>query len=121
MRILFNSKDIVAAKEKEVDSWKTNGVYEEIDNCGQNMSTVRWVVIEKIKNKVPTIKARLVVRRFQEDTTGLKKHSPTCSKEPVRLAIAVACSQSWTCHTVDVNAAYLQGDKIDRNVLLKSS
>ena len=49
----------------------------------------------------------------------LKKDSPTCAKEVVRLTLCIASSKAWNCHTVDVKAAYLQGDEIKRDVYLQ--
>ncbi|CAL4144076.1 unnamed protein product, partial [Meganyctiphanes norvegica] len=65
------------------------------------------------------IKARLVARGFEEDKSKLQTDSPTCSRESVRLLITLASSWGWKCHTVDVQAAYLQGNAISRLVFLK--
>ncbi|CAL4067095.1 unnamed protein product, partial [Meganyctiphanes norvegica] len=40
-------------------------------------------------------------------------------RESVRLLITLASSWGWKCHTVDVQAAYLQGNAISRLVFLK--
>ena len=47
------------------------------------------------------------------------KHSPTCSKEAVRITLCVAATNNWGCHTIDVKAAYLQGNPIERDVYLR--
>lgn len=117
MMVLFNSDEVLTAKKKELENWIENDVFEEVDNDGQEVLTVRWVITEKVKNKQPVIKARLVARGFEEDTL-FRKDSPTCSKEAVRLTLTVAAAHNWDCHTLDVKAAYLQGDKIEREVYL---
>ena len=117
--ILFSSDTIDKAKDKEVQIWRDNGVYDEVDDEGQFRLSVRWVVTEKIKEGVTIIRARLVARGFEEYTEDLKKNSPTCDKESVRLLLALASINSWDCHTVDVKSAYLQGNKIEREVYLK--
>ena len=66
-----------------MENWKTNDVYEEVPHEGQPLISTRWVVSEKIKDGAPTVKARLVARGFEEDTSTLRKDSPTCSKESV--------------------------------------
>ena len=108
----------MTAKECEIENWQQNCVYEEVENIGQEAITVRWVVTRKIKNGKSIIKARLVARGFEENTTDLRKDSPTCSKEAVRLALSFASSNQWDCHTLDVKAAYLQGNDIQRDVYL---
>ena len=119
MLILYNDDAVVMAKEKEIQNWKDNDVYEEVDDVGQKITTSRWVITEKVKDGIAQIKARLVARGFEEDTDGLRKDSPTCSKETVRILFAIAASRGWICHTEDVKAAYLQGNKIKREVFLK--
>ena len=74
---------------------------------------------EKVKSGKPVVKARLVVRGFEENTADLRKDSPTCSKEAMRLALAFASSRQWECHTIDVKAAYLQGNDIERVIYLR--
>ena len=117
--VFFNSEEVICAKEKEIDSWKQNDVYEEMEDLGQETISVRWVITEKLRENAPIIKARLVARGFEENTCELDKHSPTCSKEAVRLALSIASSNSWDCHTLDVKSAFLQGNQISRNVFLK--
>ena len=64
------------------------------------------------------LKARLVARGLEEYTNELRKDSPTCAKESVRVTLAIAMAQNWECHSIDVKAAYLQGYQIDRDVYL---
>ena len=118
MLVLFNTEAVSAAKDKEVSSWQNNDVYEEVDDVGQEYISVRWVITEKVKQGKPLIKARLVARGFEECTTDLRKDSPTCYKETERLALAFATSKKWSCHTIDVKAAFLQGNDIQREVYL---
>ena len=118
MVVLFNNTAVSSAKQLEIQTWKNNDVFVEVDNKGQKAISVRWVVTEKIKNGGLITKARLVARGFEENTAALRKDSPTCSKEAVRLLFSIASSKSWKCHTVDVKSAYLQGDEIEREVYL---
>lgn len=73
MMVLFNSEDVLCAKKKKIKSWQDNDVYKEVDNVGQDALSVRCVVTEKMKNNQPVIKARLVLRGFEEDIMKLKK------------------------------------------------
>ena len=119
MMILFNSDEVICAKNKEIENWRQNNVYDEVENMGQEYVSVRWVVTEKIKEGKEIIKARLVARGFEENTSELSKYSPTCSKESIRLAISIASSNGWSCQTIDVKSAYLQGNAIAREIYLK--
>ena len=118
MVVLFHSDETMDAKRKELKNWEENDVFEEVDDVGQDVLTVRWVITEKMMNHRPVIKARLVARGFEEDAL-FRKDSPTCTREAVRLTLAVAAANKWDCHTLDVKAAYLQGDAIEREVYLK--
>ncbi|KAG0720498.1 Retrovirus-related Pol polyprotein from transposon RE1 [Chionoecetes opilio] len=117
MMVLFNSEEVLCAKEKEIINWQENYLYEEAEDVGQVAFLVRWVVTEKVKGGQTVVKACLV--EVEEDTGEIRKDSPTCSKEAVRLALAIAASTGWNCHSLDVKAAYLQGNEIGRVVHLR--
>ena len=119
LMVLFNSDNVRSAKQDEIKNWNENDVYEEVDDVGQSVISMRWVITEKIKEGQIRTKARLVARGFEEDSLGLQKDSPTCSRETVRLALAVAASKGWQCHSLDVKAAFLQGDPIQRDIFLR--
>ena len=119
MIILLNNNEVYLAKEREIQNWLDNDVFEEVPNNNQKAITVRWVVTEKVKQGKRITKARLVARGFEEDTSNLRKESPTCSREAIRILILIASSKKWECHTVDVQAAYLQGNTIDRKIYLR--
>ena len=46
---LFNSSDdeVLAAKARELSSWKSEEVYKEVEDTGQNLMSLRWVVTPK--------------------------------------------------------------------------
>ena len=103
----------------EMENWKRNEVYEEVDNCGQPTVSVRWVITEKCKNGKTVVKARLVARGFEEELEDLPTDSPTCAKDTLRVALTAISANKWTCHSLDVKAAFLQGDPINRDVFIK--
>lgn len=117
--VLFSSNAVEKAKQKEYQNLLDNDAIVEVDDIGQFVLSVRWVLTEKLKEGETITKARLVARGFEENTENLKKNSPTCDKESVRLLLALASINSWDCHTVDIQSAYLQGNKIEREVFLK--
>lgn len=98
--VLFNSEEVLRAKENEVTNWKDNSVYEEVEDIGQRALSVRWVVTEKVKEGQPVVKPHLIAKGFEEETGKLRRDFPTCSKEAVHLALAVAatcggCATLW--------------------------
>ena len=99
--------------------WIENKVFEEVEDVGQKSISVRWVLTEKPKNDEMVVKARLVARGFEENTEDIRTDSPTCSKEAIRMLIALASTKRWICNSVDVKSAYLQGDQINRLVFLR--
>ena len=66
-----------------------------------------------------TYKARLVARGFEESSENLKKDSPTCSKESLRMLLAIISSNNWKLHSLDVKSAFLQGSLLERDVFIK--
>ena len=118
--IAMTSK-ITQAKEKELDNWKAFEVYTEIEDRGQSTLSTRWVITEKILPEgTKGIKARLVVRGFEEEQ-HIRSDSPTAAKPTLRAFLAVAANQRWKCQTIDIKAAFLQGKEIERDVFLKPS
>ena len=117
---LFHSNDdaVLQAKEKELTSWKSQEVYREVENTGQTVMSLRWVVTPKIINGQPSVKARLVARGFEE-LQDFRTDSPTCSKEGLRIALLMLVSQSWSLHSLDVKTAFLQGESINRDLFVK--
>ena len=113
------SEKVSEAKDREMENWHSNKVFNEVPNVGQKLISTRWVVTEKMKNGNPITKARLVARGFEEDSNLLRKDSPTCSRESVRMLLAIASSKNWSCNLVDIQAAYLQGNPIEREVYLQ--
>ena len=119
--ITCNSDSVMKAKKQELENWNRNGVYEEVEQIERphRPISVRWVVTEKIREGQNIVKARLVARGFEENTSNIPKDSPTCSKESVRTAISIACAMGWNLNSLDVKSAYLQGNEVTREIYLK--
>ena len=64
-------------------------------------------------------KARLVARGFEEEMEEWEKDAPTCNAKTLKFCLTVIKLKKWTCYTLDVKTAYLQGDEIQREVYLK--
>ena len=114
--------DLDAAKNIELKRWEDNNVYDVIDDNGETtVIETRWVLTEKL-NEDGTIgtKARLVAKGFQDQSkSGIRSDSPTALKTSLRLATTYISSQGWTVKSFDISAAFLQGEQIDRKVLLR--
>ena len=101
-------KELVAvAKKNELDNWKRECVYEEIDFRDQQCISVRWVITNKVIDNQQVTKARLVARGFEE-TRQFRTDSPTCQRENLRVVLAVISSKKWQCQSIDIKAAFLQ-------------
>ena len=108
---------VIRAKQLELNNWKQFGVYEEVPNKGQPVLSVRWVCTEKSVNNETKVKARLVARGFEE-TESVRADSPTGSKDTLRIFMSIMASKGWKCKSIDVKAAFLQGNRIERDVFL---
>ena len=124
--VLFSKTDelrepVIAAKEAELDNWKSNNVFHRVKDVGQPAISSRWVLAEKgvPGSKDFRIKARLVCRGYEEDTSCVRTDSPTCSKESMRLLLCVAMSKRWECKSLDIKSAFLQGFNIERDIFMR--
>ena len=108
----YENKNVIEAKEKELQSWRENNVYEEA------IST-RWIITEKVKGGERICKARLVARGFEEEMAEWEKDASTCNAETLKFCLTVIKLKKCICYTLNVKTAYLQGDKIQREVYLK--
>ena len=123
--VLLNSAtsdtvEVLSAKKKELDNWRRYNVYTEVPDKGQQCVSVRWVSTEKMGKDRPVNKARLVARGFEEENLNeIRKDSPTCSKENLRIVLAIILSYQWQASNLHVKSAFFQGNQIDRDLYLK--
>nr|XP_039264060.1 uncharacterized protein LOC120339893 [Styela clava] len=111
--------DFDEAKAKELQSWQENDVFDECANEGQKCISVKWVCSLKNTDKGILPKARLVARGFEDpDIDNVEKDSPTCSKDALRTVIAITAQKGWRLQSIDIKTAFLQGEKLQRNVYL---
>ena len=107
--------EVVQAKEKEIDNWKTFNVFNEVPDRGQKTISTKWVITKKVNEGEEIVKARLVVRGFEEDE-NIQSDSPTAAKSTLRLVTALASNEKWKLETIDIKAAFLQGKDVERDI-----
>ena len=115
----YENKNVIEAKAKELQSWRENNVYEEVEDMGQKAISTRWIITEKVKEGERICKARLVARDFEEEMAEWDKDAPTYNAETLKFCLTVIKLKKCICFTLDVKTAYLQGDKVEREVYLK--
>ena len=95
-------------------------MYSEIVDKGQQCISVRWVITRKMKDGNSVVKARLVARGYEEESLiWVRKDSPTCCKESLRSILCIIASFKWNVKTLDIKSAFLQGNKVERDIFLK--
>ena len=109
---------ILKAKDDELKKLVHYDVYDWVKDTGQDTISCKWITATKKDDTGEKVKARLVARGFEEELHE-KKESPTCSREALRMVYMVAATMSWVLQTMDMTSAFLQGNKIDRDVYIK--
>ena len=112
-------QEVVDAKQKELQNMIEHDVYTEVENTGQDTISMKWVFTEKVDNGERRTKARLVARGFEEHDENYRTDSPTCKQDSLRLVLFVIANNGWELHSLDISAAFLQGDKLKRTVFLR--
>ena len=84
-------KEVLEAKEKEIQNLFNYKVFEEVEDNGQERIGSRWVITrkEKADGQKTDFKARLVARGFQEKESP-QSDSPTMLRESMKLFFSVA-------------------------------
>ena len=111
-------QECVEAKQKELQAFEDFGVYTEVEDQGQERLSSRWILTDKSTPQEVKIKARLVCRGFEE-TVEVQADSPTGSKETLHMLLCIAATKGWKIKSGDVKNAYLQGEKLDREVFME--
>ncbi len=109
-----NTPEALEAKQKELDKLKDFDTYEVINDEGQEYITTLWVITKKGEE----MRARLTAKGFQE-LQDVPKDSPTMHKHTLRILLAIAATNNWKISASDVKSAFLQGNTLDRVVLVK--
>ena len=104
----------IEAKVAELQKLKQLNTYEEVKNCGQYTLSTRWVITKKDEK----MKARLVVRGFEEEFM-MRRDSPTVGKGTMRIFLAIVACKNWIEKTTDIKSAFLQGKELRSDVYIR--
>ena len=107
------------AKEVELDRFDEFDAYEEVEYKGQETLATSWVLVEKVKAGETIVKARLVVRGDQEDTSDVQTDSPTVRKGNINFVLMISARNGWVVKSQDITAAFLQSVPIERDVFVR--
>lgn len=106
-------------KLQEIQKWKDLDAFSEVIDTGQPRISHRWVCTEKTVGSGLHLKARLCARGFEENTYELRKDSPTCQKESLRMVLCILAAKRWQLSSMDIKSAFLQGVPIDRELYMQ--
>ena len=118
-----------ATRSKEWSNWQkyTDGYWVDAKGLDRlkkehpdlRVIPTRWVDVNKAEpHETEKLKSRLVVRGDLEDFTGMRTDSPTCSQLMISLTLALSACRDSTLWSGDISAAFLQGSKLDRVLVL---
>ena len=99
----------IEAKQKEIENLEKYGVFEEVEDEGQETVGSRWVITrkEKADGQKQKVKGRLVAKGFQEREVP-QLDSPTVSKESMKIFFSVVANEDFELRKIDIKAAFLQ-------------
>ena len=103
--------EILNAKERKLQSWRSEKVFDEIENNGQPTISVCWVLKQKLVDGKCSTKTRLCARGFEE-VESFKTESPTCSRESVHVAITLIVSNKWNLNAINIKTAFHKERKL---------
>ena len=107
-------QDCVEARKVELKKLEGFNSYEVVNDEGQYRISCTWIHWYKGEE----VRARLVARGYEE-LEEVRSDSPTVDKCNMRLLLAICQSEGWTLKTSDVKSAFLQGQNLDRDVVIK--
>ena len=116
----------VKAKKKELQNFEMFDVYEVVsipDDPKAVIIDTEWVLVEKeiAQSQEYEIKARLCLRGDQEVNKHLiPTDSPTVNKITWKLLLTIAASQGLEVDTQDITRAFLQTEKISREIYVRA-
>ena len=86
--------EVIEAKQKEIENLEKYGVFEEVEDEGQETVGSRWVITrkEKADGQKQKVKGRLVAKGFQEKEAP-QSDSPTMLREFIKMLFSVVANE----------------------------
>ena len=112
--------DCIEAKSSEMENLLNFETFEEVKDNGQKTIDSRWILNEKQAHdgQKKKVKARLVAKGFQEEYKP-QSDSPTVLRDSLKTFLVLAANEKFDLASVDITGAFLQGEKIEREVFLR--
>ena len=112
--------EVIEAKQKEIENLEKYGVFEEVEDEGQDTVDSRWVKTrkEKADGQKQKVKGRLVAKGFQEKEWP-QSDSPKMLRESMKMFFTVAANEDFELRKIYIRAEFLQANQLDREVFLK--
>ena len=98
-----------------MENFEEYEAFQEVPFKGQPTLGSRYILTRKEDG---TLKARFVVKGFQEKAKS-QSDSPTASRESLKLYLSIVANEEWELISYDVRSAFLQSDKLERDVFTK--
>ena len=93
----------------ELNKFEVFYAYEQVSDQGQQRLGTNWVLVEKIKDGKPIVKARLTIKGDLEDTEDVKTDASSVKKKAnVKTLPMIAATEGWKIRSSDVQSAFLQ-------------
>jgi hypothetical protein len=81
------------------------------DTAHKNILTSKWVYTEKYKmGKLERLKARCVIRGFEQDVLKKNTYSPVANPESFRIFVSRCVKRGYEITQADISTAFLLGD-----------
>lgn len=121
-----NMPGVIEAKAAEIDNHVKFGTFKLVKESSLSQSQRQkvipstWAVVYKGAPGRGKIKARLCARGDKEpNLEEIRTDAPTASKDSIRILLSMAASTGWKLHSLDFQAAFIQGRDIDRELYMR--
>ena len=125
---LHNTREVKESKAKQLSKLDKFGTFKNESLKSLSLDQKKkiipstWAVVYKTTNGTRTVKSRLCARGDEERGAAgegkVRTDCPTASKPALRTLLSVAASKGWVMKSLDFEAAFLQGEKIERELYI---
>ena len=112
--------EVIEAKEKEIENLEKYGVFEEVEDVGQETVGSRWVITrkEKADGQKKNYKGRLVAKGFQEKEAP-QSDLPTMLRESLKMFFSVAANEDFKLRKIVIRAALDEAKQLNREIFMQ--